>query len=420
MLGLCIALAAVILILMPGEKTLGWVIKIVYLHGALSRAGMVGLWAAGIAGAGLSDPTAAGARPLDGRAAAQRLGLLGGPLHRQHTGDPAHLGAVDRLGRAARDDDPAGPGRRVGGDRDHAPAQGCPFHGRGDAAPGGGGCLTHRPHGRAAPSAGSDRQLALDTVSPGLPAAPDSGGREHVLDRMAAGAGQSRRCSADHGDRRRRRRCHERPPEQSMPCVLRLAKEKTDEARQCAGNAPNRTGRGCRGPLLRDHDGARGRGRGKHRGRPTAHRGWGACPRAGRPGQQRRRRAGGRSLFARNGHRNHALHLEARHQGRRQLPQAQTAAPRHGHSLGRQRPRLRQAARGDQAFGADHRRPARHRRGPAHRRPARGDHGSRQGRDHRPPDCRARNRFRRSRHAPLSPHGSVQSGRANAAPARAS
>jgi hypothetical protein len=49
-LGLCIALAAVILILMPGEKTLGWVIKIVYLHGALSRAGMVGLWAAGIAG----------------------------------------------------------------------------------------------------------------------------------------------------------------------------------------------------------------------------------------------------------------------------------------------------------------------------------------------------------------------------------
>jgi hypothetical protein len=40
----------VILILMPGEKTLGWVIKVVYLHGALSRAGMVGFWAAGIAG----------------------------------------------------------------------------------------------------------------------------------------------------------------------------------------------------------------------------------------------------------------------------------------------------------------------------------------------------------------------------------
>ena len=51
MVGLCIALAAVILILMPGEKTLGWVIKIVYLHGALSRAGMIGLWAAGITGA---------------------------------------------------------------------------------------------------------------------------------------------------------------------------------------------------------------------------------------------------------------------------------------------------------------------------------------------------------------------------------
>ncbi len=49
-LALCIALAALVLILMPGEKTLGWVIKIVYLHGALSRAGMVGFWAAGIAG----------------------------------------------------------------------------------------------------------------------------------------------------------------------------------------------------------------------------------------------------------------------------------------------------------------------------------------------------------------------------------
>ena len=49
-LGLCIAMATLLLILMPGEKTLGWVIKIVYLHGALSRAGMIGLWAAGVAG----------------------------------------------------------------------------------------------------------------------------------------------------------------------------------------------------------------------------------------------------------------------------------------------------------------------------------------------------------------------------------
>ncbi len=49
-LGLCLGLAALILILMPGEKTLGGVIKIVYLHGALSRAGMVGFWAAGVAG----------------------------------------------------------------------------------------------------------------------------------------------------------------------------------------------------------------------------------------------------------------------------------------------------------------------------------------------------------------------------------
>ena len=49
-LGLCVFLAALILVLMPGEKTLGPVIKVVYLHGALSRAGMVGFWAAGIVG----------------------------------------------------------------------------------------------------------------------------------------------------------------------------------------------------------------------------------------------------------------------------------------------------------------------------------------------------------------------------------
>jgi hypothetical protein len=46
----CVALAAVILLLMPLEKTLGQVIKIVYLHGALSRAGMLGLLAAGVTG----------------------------------------------------------------------------------------------------------------------------------------------------------------------------------------------------------------------------------------------------------------------------------------------------------------------------------------------------------------------------------
>ncbi len=51
LLGLaCLALAAVILLLMPLEKTLGQVIKIVYLHGALSRAGMLGLLAAGVTG----------------------------------------------------------------------------------------------------------------------------------------------------------------------------------------------------------------------------------------------------------------------------------------------------------------------------------------------------------------------------------
>jgi hypothetical protein len=49
-LGLCAAAATLILALMPSEKTLGQVIKIVYLHGALSRAGMVGFVAAGATG----------------------------------------------------------------------------------------------------------------------------------------------------------------------------------------------------------------------------------------------------------------------------------------------------------------------------------------------------------------------------------
>ncbi len=47
---MCLALATLILLLMPLEKTLGQVIKIVYLHGALSRAGMIGLVAAGVTG----------------------------------------------------------------------------------------------------------------------------------------------------------------------------------------------------------------------------------------------------------------------------------------------------------------------------------------------------------------------------------
>lgn len=47
---ICVVLAAAILLFMPLEKTLGQVIKIVYLHGALSRAGMIGLIAAGVAG----------------------------------------------------------------------------------------------------------------------------------------------------------------------------------------------------------------------------------------------------------------------------------------------------------------------------------------------------------------------------------
>jgi hypothetical protein len=44
------ALAALILVLLPAERTIGQVIKIVYLHGALSRAGMVGFVAAGAVG----------------------------------------------------------------------------------------------------------------------------------------------------------------------------------------------------------------------------------------------------------------------------------------------------------------------------------------------------------------------------------
>ncbi len=50
LLGVCILAAALILLLMPAEKTLGQVVKIVYLHGALSRAGMAGLVAAGATG----------------------------------------------------------------------------------------------------------------------------------------------------------------------------------------------------------------------------------------------------------------------------------------------------------------------------------------------------------------------------------
>jgi hypothetical protein len=47
----CSVLTLLILALMPAERTIGQVIKIVYLHGALSRAGMVGLLGAGIAAA---------------------------------------------------------------------------------------------------------------------------------------------------------------------------------------------------------------------------------------------------------------------------------------------------------------------------------------------------------------------------------
>jgi len=50
LLALCVLAALLILAFMPAEKTLGQVIKIVYLHGALSRAGMIGFVAAGVTG----------------------------------------------------------------------------------------------------------------------------------------------------------------------------------------------------------------------------------------------------------------------------------------------------------------------------------------------------------------------------------
>lgn len=50
LLALSAGLAALILLLMPAERTIGAIIKIVYLHGALSRAGMIGFLAAGAVG----------------------------------------------------------------------------------------------------------------------------------------------------------------------------------------------------------------------------------------------------------------------------------------------------------------------------------------------------------------------------------
>jgi hypothetical protein len=52
LIGLCVVLAGLVLLLMPAERTIGQVIKIVYLHGALSRAGMLGFLAAGVCGLG--------------------------------------------------------------------------------------------------------------------------------------------------------------------------------------------------------------------------------------------------------------------------------------------------------------------------------------------------------------------------------
>jgi hypothetical protein len=51
LVSVCALAAALVLTLMPAEKTLGQIIKLVYLHGALSRAGMIGFWAAAVAAA---------------------------------------------------------------------------------------------------------------------------------------------------------------------------------------------------------------------------------------------------------------------------------------------------------------------------------------------------------------------------------
>jgi hypothetical protein len=50
LIGLCVVLAVLVLWAVPAEKTIGQVIKIVYLHGALSRAGMIGFILAGLLG----------------------------------------------------------------------------------------------------------------------------------------------------------------------------------------------------------------------------------------------------------------------------------------------------------------------------------------------------------------------------------
>ncbi len=49
LLGACAMIGAAVLAVMPEERTIGQVVKIVYLHGALSRAGLVGFAAAGVA-----------------------------------------------------------------------------------------------------------------------------------------------------------------------------------------------------------------------------------------------------------------------------------------------------------------------------------------------------------------------------------
>jgi hypothetical protein len=50
LIGACAACSLAVLAVLPAERTIGAVIKLVYLHGALSRAGMVGFGLGGVAG----------------------------------------------------------------------------------------------------------------------------------------------------------------------------------------------------------------------------------------------------------------------------------------------------------------------------------------------------------------------------------
>ena len=193
LLGLCFLLAALILILMPAEKTLGQIIKIVYLHGALSRAGMIGFWAAGIVGIIYL------LRPRPALARWTQALLLGGwsywaahflvsmPATRLTWGPWIAWGEP----RVTMTLQVLLAGLVV--DRNHLAAERCSLHGRSCCAAG--GCRL-RVGGRrrcAAPSPRSHRHIPIPLVAAGLSVPADPGDRQHAADRLAArDAGDSR------------------------------------------------------------------------------------------------------------------------------------------------------------------------------------------------------------------------------------